>query len=265
MTANSDNQYDSVLGKVHDLGQLMFSGMAIPELSFQYLLHRRHSDNTQNSSAKTSSSGYLMMPDHSGTHIDGITHIAYKMRFHGGVDVKSIETSQGYSKLGIEQINPIILPGVMIDLTKTLGDPLPDRYVITEEDLKKCVETLSLKIKPGGCVLVRTGFDRFWTKPEKYLSAPGMSREATHWAAGTGVKVVGADNTSWDLYGEIDKGTGMLHAGHYELLVENEINIIENLNLQSLSEDDCFNFTFICLPLKIKGATGCPVRPVAIS
>ncbi len=39
---------------------------------------------------------------------------------------------------------------------------------------------------------------------------------------------------------------------------------IENLYLEELAHDRVYEFTFICLPPKLKGATGAPVRPVAL-
>lgn len=52
--------------------------------------------------------------------------------------------------------------------------------------------------------------------------------------------------------------------GHLILLVRHGIYIIENLNLEELARDKCYEFTFVSLPLKIQGATGSPVRPIAI-
>jgi kynurenine formamidase len=48
------------------------------------------------------------------------------------------------------------------------------------------------------------------------------------------------------------------------LLVRHGIYIVENLFLEELARDQCYEFTFICLPLKLKGATGSPIRPVAV-
>jgi kynurenine formamidase len=51
---------------------------------------------------------------------------------------------------------------------------------------------------------------------------------------------------------------------HVHLLVEHAIHIIECLNLEELARDGVKEFTFVALPLKIRGGTGSPVRPVAI-
>jgi kynurenine formamidase len=48
------------------------------------------------------------------------------------------------------------------------------------------------------------------------------------------------------------------------LLVRHGIQIIENLYLEELARDRVHEFTFTCVPPKLKGATGSPVRPLAI-
>ena len=53
--------------------------------------------------------------------------------------------------------------------------------------------------------------------------------------------------------------------GHILLLVRAGIPIIENLNLEELASAGVHEFAFVCLPLKMRGATGSPVRPIAIA
>jgi hypothetical protein len=43
------------------------------------------------------------------------------------------------------------------------------------------------------------------------------------------------------------------------------IYIIENLKLGELAAAGAYEFEFVCAPLKLVGATGSPVRPVAIA
>ena len=49
------------------------------------------------------------------------------------------------------------------------------------------------------------------------------------------------------------------------LLVERGVHIIELLYLEDLARDDRHEFLFVCLPLRIRGATASMVRPVAIA
>jgi kynurenine formamidase len=52
--------------------------------------------------------------------------------------------------------------------------------------------------------------------------------------------------------------------GHVHLLVRNGIYIVESLNLEALAADGVREFVFVCLPLKVRGGTGSPVRPLAL-
>jgi kynurenine formamidase len=55
-----------------------------------------------------------------------------------------------------------------------------------------------------------------------------------------------------------------LAPGHLILLVREGIYIIEALNLEALARDGVREFAFACLPLKLRGGTGSPVRPIAL-
>ena len=51
---------------------------------------------------------------------------------------------------------------------------------------------------------------------------------------------------------------------HRLLLVERGIHIIEVMNLTALAEAGVHEFLFVLAPLNIVGATGSPVRPLAV-
>jgi kynurenine formamidase len=48
------------------------------------------------------------------------------------------------------------------------------------------------------------------------------------------------------------------------LLVEEGINIIETLDLEALAASGASEFLLVVAPLKVVGATGAPVRPLAV-
>ena len=78
------------------------------------------------------------------------------------------------------------------------------------------------------------------------------------------VAAVGADNMAWDVPDERDPEIGATLFAHVYLLPQKGIYIIENLNLEQLAADRIYEFLFVCLPLKFAGATGSPVRPIAV-
>ena len=51
---------------------------------------------------------------------------------------------------------------------------------------------------------------------------------------------------------------------HQHVLAEAGVYLIENLALDELARERLTSFCFILLATKYKGATGCPVRPVAL-
>ena len=52
---------------------------------------------------------------------------------------------------------------------------------------------------------------------------------------------------------------------HVHLLVESGIHIIECLNLEQLAAERCYTFLFVATPLKIRGGTVSPIRPLALA
>jgi kynurenine formamidase len=91
-----------------------------------------------------------------------------------------------------------------------------------------------------------------------------MDASAAHWMAERNVLAVGADNMAWDAPGVTDPELGCLMPGHLILLARHGIYIIENLALDELAASGRYTFELVCTPLKLVGATGSPVRPLAI-
>jgi kynurenine formamidase len=69
---------------------------------------------------------------------------------------------------------------------------------------------------------------------------------------------------AWDVPGVRDPDLGCLLPGHLILLARRGIYIIENLALEELASTGGYRFYFVCIPLKFVGATGSPVRPLAV-
>jgi kynurenine formamidase len=120
-------------------------------------------------------------------------------------------------------------------------------------------------VRSNDVVLVRTGYGSLWSKPDEYLHAAGVSAAGSRWLVARQVKAVGADNMAFDVIEPADPELHVTLPGHLLLLVRAGIPIIENLNLDELAAARIHEFTFVCLPLKMRGATGSPVRPIAIA
>ena len=69
---------------------------------------------------------------------------------------------------------------------------------------------------------------------------------------------------AWDAPDDRDPETGDALFGHVYLLPQKGIYILENLNLEELARDRRWTFAFVGVPLKLVGATGSPLRPLAL-
>ena len=248
--------------RIFDLEQLRYAGAPTHPAhapGFNYFLHRHHARGA--SEARTGASGIVVMPEHSGTHIDALAHQAENLTLHGGIPADDVQTSVGFKKLGVETMAPIVARGVLLDVA---GErPLDPGYEITPEDLERAEQA---KVGEGDVVLVRTGYGRLWSQPEKYLEDAGVGAAACRWLAARKVRAVGADNMAFDVMSsKKDPELNATLPAHILLLVRAGIPIIENLNLEELAAAKVHEFVFVCLPLKMRGATGSPVRPIAIA
>ena len=227
-------------------------------------MHRQHARGTPEAQARTSASGIVVMPEHSGTHIDALSHQAENLTLHGGISVDSgVQTSAGFKVLGIETMAPLIGRGLLLDVAAKKR--LPADHLISVEELQSAALAGGVEVRAGDVVLVRTGFGALWAKPVDYLQAAGVSAAGSRWLAELKVRAVGADNMAFDTVDSFDKELGVSLPGHLLLLVRAGIPIIENLNLEELAAAGVHEFAFICLPLKMRGVTGSPVRPLALA
>jgi kynurenine formamidase len=252
--------------RVYDLEQPRYFGAPVHPShapGYVYTLHRRHEPGADE--ARTGASGTLYMAEHSGTHIDALCHQAEDLHLYGGREINArVQTSTGFSELGVETIVPIIARGVLLDVAGYAGVERLAERLIAREELETVARSQGVSVREGDVVLVRTGNGALWSDPTEYLRASGMSADVSSWLAELHVKAVGADNMAWDLPGYVDPGLNVSLPGHVILLVKSGIYIVENVFLEELARDKRYEFTFVCLPLKFRGATGSPVRPIAL-
>jgi kynurenine formamidase len=242
--------------RVYDLEQPRHAGAPVwpahaPGVMLK--LHRRHEPGL--GEARTSASALLVMAEHSGTHIDAFCHQAENLELHGGIAVDAqVQTPEGFTRLGADTIAPLLARGVLLDCAGA-------GHAVGAADLERAAE--GLEINPGDVILVRTGAGALWEDPEAFLAAGGIDASGSRWCAERKPLAVGADNMAWDVPGEDDPELGTL-PGHLLLLVRAGVYIVEGLNLEELARDGVREFAFVCLPLKLRGGTGSPVRPLAL-
>jgi kynurenine formamidase len=251
-----------------ELGQPLFTGMPSSpnHPGFRMSLTRRHGDMTRPDGGSASSE-VLITGGHVGTHIDALAHVSHEGKLHGGVDAEAAQRGGRFAEHGAERIPPIITRGVLLDVAAVYGvDVLDGGYGITRADLLAAVERAGVSPTEGDVALVRTGWARHFSEPARYLGhdsgVPGLTEDAAAWLAAAGVIATGADTTAYE---QIPAGEGhRVLPVHRLLLVDHGIHIIEHLNLEDAAEAGLSEFLFVLTALRIVGATGSPIRPVAV-
>jgi kynurenine formamidase len=200
-----------------------------------------------------------------GTQFDGLGHLGIGDLFYNGNNRNDFAKPEGLSKLGIENVGPLVTRGVLIDIAKFKEVPqLKSGYEITAADLQGALNKQSVNIRPGDVVLIHTGWGSLWMKDNNQYtqSAPGIGVGAAQFLADKEVIVVGSDNWGIEVSPNPDASLGV--PVHQLLIARNGIYLHENLNTEELARDGVYEFAYVFAPLRLKGATGSPGNPIAI-
>lgn len=200
-----------------------------------------------------------------GTQFDGLGHLGIGDLFYNGHRRADFAQAEGLTKLGIENVGPIVTRGVLIDVARFKGvDQLQGTYEITVADVKGALQRQRVDIHPGDVAIVHTGWGSLWMKDQARFiaSAPGIGVAAAQWFADAEVVVVGAD--TWGLEVMPNPDSSLSAPVHQVLLARNGIYIHENLITADLARDNVYEFAYVFAPLRLKGATGSPGNPIAI-
>jgi len=261
--------FDAVVGSgdIVDLSHALDAGMPVYPVHAPYTLslHRRHGD--PHPAPRMAESSFaneiIVMSSHTSTHIDALGHFSRCGHVHGGAPAHSIETARGLSRLDVSDIGPIWRAAVLFDIAGWRGvDALQPAEEITPADLEACAAAHDLALKEGDLVLIRTGWARHWRDSSLFNGSrgglPGPGRDGTQWLIDRGASMVGSDTPAFEVIPSVGDSV------HAMLLVDRAIHIIENLNLEALAERRARRFLFVGLPLRMVGATGSPLRPIAV-
>src|ERR1041385_8761752 len=250
--------------RIYDLGQPYFVGMPHHHMHPPFLLSltKMHGDYVMPNGGRSASES-LALGGHLGTHIDALCHFSCGGKLHGGYDVAAAQSySGGMKQLSVETLAPVIRRGVLLDIAAAQNlQSLPAGFEITPEHLESAALTQKVEIKPDDVLLLRTGWGAFFEEVARFESqmhGPGAGEEAARWLSTKQIFAAGSDTINFEL---VPSRTMPVHV---HLLVESGIHIIECLNLEQLAAERIYEFAFIASPLKIRGATGSPIRPFAL-
>ncbi len=208
----------------------------------------------------------IEMTTHVGTHIDSLGHFSIGEHLYGGYNIEESVGDWGLLNLGIENVPPIITRGICLDLSALDGDThLEAGRSITAEDIQRTYDKAKINPETGDMVCLYTGWGRYFMHDNpKYLSGePGLDITAAKWLTSQDVVAIGADNMAVEVLPGTNHPEIMMPV-HQHCLAEAGVHLVENLMMQDLVAVGATEFCMVMLPVKLKGATGCPVRPIAI-
>jgi kynurenine formamidase len=211
-----------------------------------------------------------------GTQFDGPGHIGIRMKmadgserdvYYNGFTWEEIQGGRGLRELGIENIKPIITRGVLIDVSGYKGvGVLPPTYEVTLADVRGALARQGLReddLHPGDAIFFAYGWSVNWKNPAVYrASQPGIGLEVARWIVERKPSMVGSDSPGLEVTPNPDPD--LVGPVHQELITKNGIWNQENLHFEELVAERAYEFLFVYTPMRFKGATGSPGRPIAI-
>ena len=203
-----------------------------------------------------------------GTQFDGPGHVGQNVKmadgtstyvFYNGVTAEEMRGPYGLLKNGVENVKPILTRGIHIDLANYKGvKTLPENYAITLADVRGALAKQGMKegdIEPGDALLFNLGWWRLWPDPKTTAGAPAYaSREVVDWVIARKPSMIGSD-------ANFDGPDAWVHT---EITMKNGIWNLELMDFAALENEKAYEFLFIFTPLRLKGATGSPGRPIAV-
>jgi kynurenine formamidase len=224
-----------------------------------------------------------------GSQLDGLNHVGAAGLFYNGLRGQDIARGHGTTKLGNENMGPIVTRGILLDVlgvkvaTRQNGDLGPPAsngmpvlrsdYRITVEDIKQAMDFGGIdRIEPGDAVLLRTGWNGLlarrdpadlarWGSP---AAVPGIYLREARYLARYRPALIGSDTWTLEVFGNPVNSDGSIIPVHQELLMRNGIRIGESYALDELAKDRVYEFAFFVTPQFVEGATAGNTPPAAL-
>jgi kynurenine formamidase len=200
-----------------------------------------------------------------GTQFDGFAHQSHNGVHYNCFKTSEIVTRNGFTKLGIQNVGSLIARGVLIDVAGYKGvEMLGDNYEVTQEDIEGAVRKQNITLQPGDAILTRTGWSKLWGKDNARYGRgnPGLGLKAAQFLIAKDPMILGADTAPVEVNPNPDKLLSL--PIHQLALVVHGVYLLENLTLEELASKGVNEFALIMQPLKLQGATGSTVAPIAV-
>jgi kynurenine formamidase len=231
--------------KVIDLTQEIYNGMPVfpghlKTVVFPFHTHEETMGTVHGTKGDFSYTTFgLLMCDHGPTHVDSIWHISNK---------------PGAKKIDEIAVENFVTGAVCLDFTH-----IKPKGIISVKDLETALAKAKHDVRKGDTVLIYTGhYEKTYPKKEYLTENAGLDYDGTAWLAKLGVVNIGIDASTIDSCGN----TASKFFPAHEVCAE--YGVMNTENLCNLGKVAGKRFTYVGLPLKIRGGTGSHIRAVAI-
>ncbi|MES2170790.1 MAG: cyclase family protein [Actinomycetota bacterium] len=214
---------------------------------------------------------YIVMPLQACTQWDALSHVYYDEKLYNGYPSNAV-TSQGATKNSIWTVGKnggIVSRGVLLDVAHHRGvDYIDGGLLIEPEELDEVAKAQGVEIQRGDVVIVRTGWwHRFYETGVGTDLGTGVSWHIAEWLHDHEVAAVAADNHAVEGFHYRDSEATFLPL-HLIAQRDMGLHMGELFELEELSkdcaEDGVYEFQFVAPPLRVVGAVGSPINPIAL-
>jgi kynurenine formamidase len=213
----------------------------------------------------------LVFHGYSVTHLDALSHYFWDGAMYNGVPASRVTARAGATHHAMDALESGVLTrGVLLDVAAGRGVHwLEPGEGVFPDDLEAAERAQGVRVGPGDAVLLRTGYGR--RKRERGPDDTGVvGRAGWHvaclpWLHERDVALIGCD-TAQDVH---PSGYPALRSPVHALgIVAMGLWLLDNCDLEPLgracAERSRHEFLFSLAPLRIAGATGSPVNPIAL-
>lgn len=254
-------------GEVFSLAQPISRHMAVPPHR-PGVMHFMGRDGGDYAAGRKATGGFqfaedtVVMPLHTGTHIDALCHCWYDDELYNGFAADTVR-SNGASRCGIDKLPPLVSRGLLLDFVQLKGAPLDDGEPIDTAMLNAALARTGTGLQPGDVVLLRTGWEERHADnaPRDFNTEPGLDLSAATILAKAGVSAIGADNFAVEVMPFQSKEAFPVHRC---LIRDNGIPLLEGLILQPFAAAATPEFLFMGAAMPVQGGTGSPITPLAV-
>jgi kynurenine formamidase len=203
------------------------------------------------------------------SHIDALCHVMYRKSLYNSVPATAV-TRHGADELSIDVVaDGIAGRGVLLDIPRLRGVSwLEPGDLVTADDLAQAAAAQQVTVQPGDLLFVRVGHRQRRKELGPWdatATRAGLHPEALEFVAEREVAVLGSDSNS-DVSPSATEGVS--HPVHVLAINALGLHLLDYLQFDDLVPlcETAGRWSFFCViaPLRVPGATGSPVNPIAI-